>query len=188
MISPGYIKNRLKILGEIDNSSKDYTAAGVLLILFERDGEYWIILNKRTKKVEHHKGEICFPGGRKDALDENLTETALRETWEEMGLQASDIDVLGVLETTRTTTGYEITPTVAWVSHPYQYDIENDEVEEIIEIPLSILFSRCARRDEAKLLAGQVFNQPAYHYSGNLVFGATARILNNFADTISERN
>ena len=188
MISPGRIKNRLNKLGEIDKSPGGYIAAGVLLILFERDGEHWIILNKRTQNVEHHKGEICFPGGRKDTSDKDLTETALRETWEEMGIQASDINVLGVLETTRTTTGYEITPTVALVSHPYEYNIENDEVEEIIEIPLSILFSRCARRDEAKLLAGQVVNQPAYQYGGNLVFGATARILNNFADTISERN
>ena len=188
MISPGYIKTRLNKLGETNSSSKGYTAAGVLLILFERDGEHWIILNKRTQKVEHHKGEICFPGGRKEILDKDLTETALRETWEEMGVQPNDVSVLGVLETTQTTTGYEITPTVAWISHPYQFDIENDEVEEIIEIPLAVLFSRCARRDEAKLLAGQVVNQPAYQYGGNLVFGATARILNNFADTISERN
>ena len=188
MISPGYIKTRLNKLGETNSSSKGYTAAGVLLILFERDGEHWIILNKRTQKVEHHKGEICFPGGRKDILDKDLTETALRETWEEMGVQPNDVSVLGVLETTQTTTGYEITPTVGWISHPYQFDIANDEVEEIIEIPLAVLFSRCARRDEAKLLAGQVVNQPAYQYGGNLVFGATARILNNFADTISERN
>ena len=132
MISPGYIKTRLNKLGETNSSSKGYTAAGVLLILFERDGEHWIILNKRTQKVEHHKGEICFPGGRKDILDKDLTETALRETWEEMGVQPNDVSVLGVLETTQTTTGYEITPTVAWISHPYQFDIENDEVEEII--------------------------------------------------------
>mgnify|MGYP001420892323 FL=1 len=60
MISPGYIKTRLNKLGETNSSSKGYTAAGVLLILFERDGEHWIILNKRTQKVEHHKGEICL--------------------------------------------------------------------------------------------------------------------------------
>tara|TARA_Y100000590_G_scaffold232439_1_gene261838 strand:- start:3495 stop:4061 length:567 start_codon:yes stop_codon:yes gene_type:complete len=188
MLSPADITDRLNKLGESKNSPDGYTAAGVLLILFERDGEYWIILNKRTQKVEHHKGEICFPGGRRDILDKDLTETALRETWEEMGVGASSINVLGVLENTRTTTGYEITPTVAWVSHPYQYDIENDEVEAIIEIPLSILFNQSARRDEAKIVAGQVVNQPAYQYGGNVVFGATARILNNFASVIGERN
>ena len=188
MISPDDIKNRLNKLGEINSSPENYTAAGVLLILFERDGEHWVILNRRTQKVEHHKGEICLPGGRKDTLDKDLTETALRETWEEMGLEAVDINVLGVLETTRTTTGYEITPTVGWVSHPYKYDIENDEVEEIIEIPLAVLFSGTARRDESKLMAGQVVNQPGYQYGGNIVFGATARILNNFANVISEIN
>ena len=86
ILSPAYIKDRLNGIEELKSPSTNHIPAGVLLLLFERDGEYWVVLNRRTQKVEHRKGEICFPGGRKDSLGKALTETALRETWEEMGV------------------------------------------------------------------------------------------------------
>ena len=187
-LSPAYIKNRLNGIEKLKNPSAKHIPAGVLLLLFDRGGEYWVILNRRTQKVEHHKGEICFPGGRKDSLDKDLTETALRETWEEMGIAPGSVSVLGVLDKTETTTGYEITPTVGLISYPYQFNTHNDEVEAVIEMPLSALFLNDTRRDEAKLIEGEVIMQPAFHYENNMIFGATARILNNFACLIDSRN
>jgi hypothetical protein len=70
----------------------------------------------------------------------------------------------------------------------YQFNIQNDQVEEVIEMPLSGLFLKDIRRDEAKLLEGEVIMQPAYLYENNIIFGATARILNNFACLIDSRN
>ena len=121
-------------------------------------------------------------------MDKDLTETALRETWEEMGIAPGSVSVLGVLDKTETTTGYEITPTVGLISYPYQFNTHNDEVEAVIEMPLSALFLNDTRRDEAKLLEGEVIMQPAFHYENNMIFGATARILNNFACLIDSRN
>ena len=187
-LSPAYIANVLSGIRELKNSSGNHIPAGVLVLLFDKNGEYWVILNRRTQKVEHHKGEICFPGGRKDRLDKDLTETALRETWEEMGISPGRISVLGVLGKTETTTGYQITPTVGLISYPYQFNIQNEEVEEIIEMPLSTLFSDDSKRDEAKILEGEVIMQPAFHYEDNMIFGATARILNSFACLIDPRN
>ena len=71
------------------------TPAGVTLLLYPKDGEYCILLNKRSDTVDDHKGEISFPGGRKDPEDKTLLDTALRETHEEMGISPNDIDVLG---------------------------------------------------------------------------------------------
>ena len=187
-LSPDYIEKVLNEIEEPKNSSGNHILAGVLVLLFDKNGEYWVILNRRTQKVEHHKGEICFPGGRKDSLDKNLTETALRETWEEMGISPGSISVLGVLGKTETITGYQITPTVGLISYPYQFNIQNDEVEEVIEMPLSTLFLDDTRRDEAKILEGEVIMQPAFHYENNMIFGATARILNSFACLIYSRN
>ena len=187
-LSPACIANVLNGIGEPKNSSGNHIPAGVLVLLFDKNGEYWVILNRRTQKVEHHKGEICFPGGRKDSLDKDLTETARIETWEEMGISPGSISVLGVLGKTETTTGYQITPTVGLISYPYEFNIQNDEVEEIIEMPLSTLFSDDSRRDEAKILEGEVIMQPAFHYENNMIFGATARILNSFAFLIDSRN
>ncbi len=99
-----------------------------------------MILNRRTQKAQHHKRKIFFPGGRKNNLDKDLTETALRETWEEMDIDSRSVSVLGALGKTETTTGYEITPTVGLISYPYQFNIQNDEVKEVIEMPRSGLF------------------------------------------------
>ena len=140
IISPAHLQENLGKAGEPEDSAIDHVEAGVMVILFEKDGEYWLILNRRSRKVEHHKGEICFPGGRKDNKDKDLTETALRETREEMGIAGQNISILGILNKTETTTGYLITPTVGLISYPYQYDIQNDEVEDVIEFPLSALF------------------------------------------------
>ena len=66
--------------------------AGVLVVVYPKDGEYCILLNKRSQLVEYHKGEISFPGGSVDPEDENLLATAIRETHEEMGTHPDDID------------------------------------------------------------------------------------------------
>ena len=186
IISPARLQENLGKAGEPEESAIDHVEAGVMVILFEKDGEYWLILNRRTRKVEHHKGEICFPGGRKDNKDKDLTETALRETREEMGIAGQNISILGVLNKTETTTGYLITPTVGLISYPYQYDVQNDEVEDVIEFPLSALFREDCTRYEAKLINDRVVMQPAYQYCGNVVFGATARILENFAVHVNQ--
>jgi 8-oxo-dGTP pyrophosphatase MutT (NUDIX family) len=186
IISPAHLQENLGKAGEPEDSAIDHVEAGVMVILFEKDGEYWLILNRRSRKVEHHKGEICFPGGRKDNKDKDLTETALRETREEMGIAGRNISILGILNKTETTTGYLITPTVGLISYPYQYDIQNDEVEDVIEFPLSALFREDCTRYEAKLINDRVVMQPAYQYCGNVVFGATARILENLAFRVNQ--
>ena len=68
-----------------------YKHAAVLIPLFFKEGEVHILFTKRTDKVETHKGQISFPGGMADETDDKLRETALRETWEEMGIESCDI-------------------------------------------------------------------------------------------------
>ena len=82
--------------------------AGVFLLIYNKSGEYCVLLNKRTQQVEHHKGEISFPGGSKDPEDETLLQTALRETHEEMGILPKDIDVLGQLDGVATISNYVV--------------------------------------------------------------------------------
>jgi 8-oxo-dGTP pyrophosphatase MutT (NUDIX family) len=92
------------------------TPAAVLLLLYLKDGEYCVLLNKRTDRVEHHKGEISFPGGVRDESDFTLLETALRETQEEMGIAPRHVELLGELDDTPTSTSFLITPSLA-LSH-----------------------------------------------------------------------
>ena len=92
-----------------------------MVLLTHRDGEYWIILNRRTMTVKHHKGEISFPGGSKDVTDPDLLFTALRETQEEMGINPEEVEVLGKIDVTPTQTGFLISPYVGIIDHPYKF-------------------------------------------------------------------
>ena len=80
--------------------------AAVLLALYQDDGELRVVLQKRSERVEHHKGEISFPGGMADRNDESLLATALREADEEMGIRPEDVTVLGRLDDTPTIFGF----------------------------------------------------------------------------------
>ncbi len=166
------------------------TPAGVTLLLYRKDGEYCILLNKRTDKVDDHKGEISFPGGRKDPEDKTLLDTALRETHEEMGISPGDVDVLGEIDDIPTNTSYLISTFVGTIPYPYKFVPSEAEVAEVLEVPIKALMDRETARDEVRVRDGELVNSVSYSYDGHLIFGATARILNRFLellDTAPER-
>lgn len=166
------------------------TPAGVTLLLYPKDGEYCILLNKRTDTVDDHKGEISFPGGRKDPEDETLLDTALRETHEEMGISPDDVDVLGEIDDVPTNTSYLISTFVGTIPYPYEFAPSEAEVAEVLEVPISTLMDINSARDEVRVRDGELVNSVSYSYDGHLIFGATARILSRFLellDTAPER-
>ena len=154
--------------------------AGVLLLLYFKEGEYCILLNKRTDTVEHHKGEISFPGGSKDPEDLTLLDTALRETHEEMGINPEDVEILGELDDTPTNTNFLIATTVGTIPYPYDFKPSALEVAEVLEVPISALMNGESHRDEMRLVGGELVNLPSYVYQGHVIFGATARVLSRF--------
>ena len=166
------------------------TPAGVTLLLYPKDGEYCILLNKRTDTVDDHKGEISFPGGRKDPADKTLLDTALRETQEEMGISPDDVDVLGEIDDIATNTSYLISTFVGTIPYPYKFAPSEAEVAEVLEVPISTLMDYNSARDEVRVRDGELVNSVSYSYDGHLIFGATARILSRFLellDTAPER-
>ena len=160
------------------------TPAGVFLLLYDKDGEYCVLLNKRTQQVEHHKGEISFPGGSKDAEDKTLLQTALRETHEEMGVLPEHVDVLGELDDVPTTTSFLISTYVGAIPYPYEFRPSEIEVAEVLEVPIHHLLDGDNRRDEVRVADGLPVNSPVYSYQGHLVYGATARILERFIELL----
>ena len=155
--------------------------SAVMIVLFCNSGEYWMVLNRRSHMVGRHKGEISFPGGVKDPSDAGLLFTALRETNEEMGIEPSNLKVLGSLDNVVTSTGYIITPFVGIIKYPYEYSVNRMEVEEVLEVRLLDLFRKELQRDEVHIRDGEVVKSPIYSFDGRLVYGATARILQGFA-------
>lgn len=155
--------------------------SAVLVPIYETNSRYHIIFIRRTRTVKTHKGQISFPGGVREDYDSSLMETALRESYEEIGLHPEDAEVIGELDDEITTTSnYIVTPFVALIPHPYRFIPSEDEVDEIIEVPiLSLLDEECLKPD-IEVLNGEEVPSFAYHYQGKIIWGATARILNKF--------
>ena len=160
--------------------------AGVLLLVYAKDGERSVLLNKRTELVEHHKGEISFPGGSMDGGDESLLHTALRETHEEMGIDPGDVELLGQLDDMPTISNFLISAFVATIPYPYDFTPSEIEVAEVLEVPISHLRSAQSWRDDARFHQGALQVSRSYVYQGHVIFGATARVLANFLEVVGD--
>jgi len=160
--------------------------AGVLLVVYPKDGEYCVLLNKRSQLVEYHKGEISFPGGSVDPEDGTLLATAIRETHEEMGILPDDIEYLGDLDDMPTISHFLINAFVATIPYPYDFKPSEFEVAEVLEVPISHLRREASVRWESRLRDGKVRTSPTYVYDGHVIFGATAMVLENFLDILGD--
>jgi len=158
--------------------------SGVLAPLFSKDGEHHILFTKRTEKVEHHKGQISFPGGAYDEEDGTLMVTALRESCEEIGLKSKDIEILGELDDIVTTTRFIISPFVGFIPYPYDFSISRDEIDELIEVPINALLDENICREELVNQEGEFSPVYFYEYNGHVIWGATARILRQLLDLV----
>lgn len=150
--------------------------AAVLVAIYEQAGELGTVLTRRRSDLRRHAGEISFPGGRRDPGEPELVETALREAHEEIGLLPATVHVAGALPPTPTiATGYAIHPFVGAISTPQDWTPSEREVEEIIEVPLSVLAGGYGRR--RLIRRGIPFVTDTYELGDSMVWGATARIL-----------
>jgi 8-oxo-dGTP pyrophosphatase MutT (NUDIX family) len=152
--------------------------AAVLLPLFEKDSAIHVLLTRRTEEVGAHRGQISFPGGRRDDGDRSLLQTALRECEEEIGVPASSIQVLGELDDLVTVTDFIVSPYVGLIPYPYPLRVSHREIAEIIEIPLATFLEperlRVSRRMEYR---GKPHVTYFFDIGPHVVWGVTARIL-----------
>jgi len=162
--------------------------AGVLVPLYELDGALHVVFTRRSDDVEHHRGEISFPGGGREPTDEDLSATALRESDEEIGLRAADVEILGELDEMVTVSNYHVRPYVGLIdpaSSPYKWVRHEREVAEIIEVPLAHLLNPVNREISYRELPGGRQIREAFRFHDHLIWGATARMLANFLTVIT---
>ena len=163
-------------------------AAAVLVPIYCKQGQPYLLFTKRTSKVKEHKGEISFPGGAYQKGDKTLVDTALRECAEEIGLMADEVEILGELDDMATVvSNYIVTPFVGLIPWPHQLKVDGEEVEEIIEVPIRSLLDRSCMHQETDVLNGVENTLYFYHYQGRVIWGATARILNQFLDIFAQK-
>jgi len=168
----------LALRRKVSLSGRGLTEAAVLIPIFCKDGEYHILFIKRSDQVQHHKGQISFPGGARSETDASLLETALRESWEEIGLEVKDVEVLGELDDTPTTTSsFNVSSFVAFVPYPYQFTLSPYEIDEIFSVPVSSLLYEAKRGEERYTFDGEIYVGYSYEYEGRVIWGATAQIV-----------
>ncbi len=178
------LKNRVP--ASIDNSDQALMHAAVLAPVFSDNGNYGVLFTERTHKVEHHKGQISFPGGSVEKEDRSLVETALRETFEEVGISANDVEILGQMDDQLTAvSGFIVHPFVGSIPYPYNFLVNQDEVERIITVPLDAFLGRNSEyRRESLKFDDFTYEGPVFIYEDVVIWGATAIIMDRLVNLI----
>jgi len=160
--------------------------AAVLMPILPHNKEFCFLLTQRTHKVETHKGQISFPGGIQEDSDSNLLQTALRETWEEIGLASEGIHILGEFDEYLSITGLIVTPFAAWIERPLNLAPNPDEVDEILRVPFSIFQDSRTLRVETRVRLGVERKVYFYDFQGKEVWGLTAQMIRDFLGLVDQ--
>jgi 8-oxo-dGTP pyrophosphatase MutT (NUDIX family) len=166
--------------GHLWRSPEEIRPAAVLVPVVRRVDGLTVLLTRRTAHLNDHAGQISFPGGRAEPGDADPAQTALRETAEEIGLEAARVEVLGVLHPYVTVTGYRVTPVVGLVTPPFELRPDDFEVAEVFEVPLKFLLDPDNHQRNSVLYEGRERHYYAMPYRQYYIWGATAGMLMNF--------
>jgi 8-oxo-dGTP pyrophosphatase MutT (NUDIX family) len=159
--------------------------AAVLVPLYLSGGALHAVFTKRRDDMRRHAGEISFPGGRQDEDETDLRQTALRESEEEIGLDAGDVELIGALQPTPTiATNYAVYPFVGLIEPGRTWRPSAAEVAEVLEFPLHRLREGYARR--RLLRRGVPFRTDVYCVDEHLIWGATARIVADLLERVPD--
>ncbi|NIZ11835.1 CoA pyrophosphatase [Phaeobacter sp. HF9A] len=156
-------------------------AASVLLAIETYGAEPSVILTKRSSALKHHPGQIAFPGGKQDAGDRDVIDTALREAWEEISLPRDLPRILGTMPAHETVTSFQVTPIVALIDRPFETRAEAGEVAEVFRTPLAHVLDTSRYRVQSRHWRGVERRYFVVPFGPYYIWGATARMLRNFA-------
>lgn len=161
------------------------TRAAVLVPLYEEGEEFRILLTKRSELVKTHQSQVGFPGGIWQPEDPDITATALREAYEEVGIRPGDVEVLGQLDDTFTaTSNFLITPTVGVIPHPYPFQMNLEEIADLFCLPLPVLRDPQAFQEETWDREGRRVQVIVRREGPHVIWGATARILRHMGEIL----
>jgi 8-oxo-dGTP pyrophosphatase MutT (NUDIX family) len=167
----------------------EWRRAAVLILLYPKAGEDYLVFMRRTETVAHHKGQISFPGGGQDPEDPDIVSTALREAQEELGIDPGLVQVLEVMpDFYARVSNFIITPIIGRLKpeageHGLVFRPNSDEVAEVIEVPLSALRDPSIHHTEQRTRDGIIYNLHFYTYGPYEIWGATGRIIHEFLNS-----
>lgn len=176
------LRVRLRQRRRVAVEAGHWTQAGVLVPLMLGPEGLALIFTRRTDTVLTHKGQISFPGGAREETDSSPVEAALRESYEEIGLDPARVDVIGQLDDVPTmVSGFVITPVVGAVEiGPAELRPAPLEVKDLLVVPLARLRDPAVHRTEDRVADGLHFTVHYFTIDEDVIWGATGRILDQF--------
>ena len=159
--------------------------AAVLVGLVPRDAGTQVLLTRRNDGLRHHGGQVSFPGGRIEPFDRDVVAAAMRESREEIALQARQMEPLGFLDAFTTISGFRVVPVVALIDPDYVAQPDPAEVAEVFEVPLDYLMAPASLRRMQVRYEGRDREVLEYDYPAQRIWGATAAILWNLRQRLA---
>ena len=167
------------------NAEISHKIAAVIVLLLISKREISLLLQIRSEHLKYHPGEIGFTGGTKEEIDDNLIDTAYRETEEEIGVLRKDIELIGDLDAVLTSTLFLIKPYVGIINKKPEFDLSS-EVAKIVNVPLTELNNHINWRYDYIITKKSLKKFRTFYYDGNIIFGATAKIINNLLNILNK--
>jgi 8-oxo-dGTP pyrophosphatase MutT (NUDIX family) len=178
-VDSGRLRTRLQARSRAVMRLDGFRESAVLVPILSEPGlDDGLVFTVRHDALPTHAGQISFPGGKRDPGDADLAATALRETSEELGVEPSRVEVLGLLDDVPTPTGFVITPVVARLAGPVELRPSAHEVAAVFRCPLPALQRPDAYRENGeRTFMGVSYMMLEYQYEQHRIWGATARIV-----------
>jgi 8-oxo-dGTP pyrophosphatase MutT (NUDIX family) len=159
--------------------------AAVLVSLVEAPSGPSVILTRRSAALKHHPGQIAFPGGKIEAADDGPEGAALREASEEIGLDVGNAQLLGRLPPHETVTGFTVTPILARIRRPFDWQPEAGEVDEVFAVPIAHVADPANYTVQGRIWRGSLRRYYVVPWGPYYIWGATARILRGLAERMA---
>lgn len=158
--------------------------AAVLIAVSRICGEDHVLLTKRAEHLTSHGGEVAFPGGMWEPEDQNLQDTALRESFEEVGLHPQRVNIIAQLPACHTRRGVKVTPFVGEIDQPGGLTACPDELDSLFWVPLDFLIGDSRVRTDIFHVQGKHYWSPVYHFKGFEIWGFTARLIVDYLNKL----
>lgn len=178
------VREKLSALPRVPEPPANEDFAAVLLAITRNEAEPALLLTQRAQHMNSHSGEVALPGGKWERHDINLEQTALRETWEEVGLKPDAVEVMASLPTVVTGQGVSVAPYVGLIDEGVSLTANEDELDAMFYVPLRFFL-------EDRRIRTDIFNRnvghnwaPAYDFQGYEIWGFTAHLVASFLNRI----
>ena len=160
---------------------------GVLALLYPKHEELYICFMERSKDGGVHSGQVSFPGGKREVYDINIEATALREAEEEMGIPAAQVEIIGAFSQLYIpASNFMVSPFVGRLPFRPDFQLENREVAQLIEVPLERLLTEESQEVKIKVRENLTVEAPAWLMDGHIIWGATAMMLSELLTIIKK--